>query len=868
MIVFVQDAIAQFHKLDEEDILIAIPSKESVLGTLNNHHPRLRVNDTRLEEIRSIAAQHPEVAEWIELAREKTDHMLGEAANTYKRPLLEISRSVLDRVYHLAFFYRYDNDNKYLDRAVEELEAAASFVDWNLGNFLSVSEMMHAFGIGYDWLYHGLTDAERTTIREALWDKGLSYSYAGYNNVTVEGMDRTWPYKTHNWNFVCNGGSAIGAMAIMDEMPDECSFMLRGAFGYTQILLPTFDPDGAYPEGLGYWDYAMRYITPMLQSMESAFGTDFGYTEALKEHGFSKTGDFPVYLTSPFGPYFSFADSKYWLNFKSPSLFYLSQKFNKPLQHYFQRSVAEHTLFDVINYKPLNSDVKLEDLPLDKHFKGKVEIATMRSSWTDPNATFVCFKSGFNGFNNHAHYDLGSFIFYDRGVKWFFDLGRDRAAYGNRKGFNREDFYMQRTEGHNALVINPSISPGQAKEGASAFISKISSSPSESLLVADLGGAYKNYPDGEYYVPDQVAKYQRGVRFFDHRRKILIRDEIEALEDSEMYWFAHTPAEIELLNEGKKARLTYEDKVLYAHLQSPAEATFSSVPAAPLSTSKQIDFQNDYSWINKLTVHIENMQKGVIEIVMIPAYEFEEEPTVDISSKLIEEWELDESNRPLLSEISLDGKLLSGFTENVFTYSVVIPSGTEIFRFPSIAAKGEGTVEITRASGVPGVTTITTTEDGQKSEYRIYFVQEDAQSDLRIVTHGFLESMIADGVPEFLRGPEQDADGDGIQNLIEFVNRTNANGPASFSNPKISIYENVEGDCYLEARFQVDPKIDTYHSDIQFSLSPSFQALLDAELVSEVDVGDGLLVERTYRSSAPIEAAPQFARLTVSGGVP
>jgi hypothetical protein len=69
--------------------------------------------------------------------------------------------------------------------------------------------------------------------------------------------------------------------------------------------------------------------------------------------------------------------------------------------------------------------------------------------------------------------------------------------------------------------------------------------------------------------------------------------------------------------------------------------------------------------------------------------------------------------------------------------------------------------------------------------------------------------------------------------------------------------------------FRVDPNIDTYQSDIQFSVSPSFHTdFIDAELVIEVDVGDGSLVERTYRSSAPIEDAPQFARLVVSESGP
>ena len=370
-------------------------------------------------------------------------------------------------------------------------------------------------------------------------------------------------------------------MAIMDEMPDECSLIVRHAFENIQIPIPHFDPDGAWPEGIGYWGYSLRYITPFLQSMESAFGTDFGFTDKLKGRGFSHTGDFPIYLTSPSGPYYSFGDSKSHLTFKSPSLFYLAQKFNKPLYQYYERSVTEQTLFDVIYYKPFKTPVKLDDLPLDKHFR-KGEIATMRSSWTDPAATFVGLKCGINGFNAHSHWDLGSFILYDKGVKWFLDLGKDRASYGHLRGnHERSEFYRKRTEGHNAVLINPSEEAGQEPDGSSV-ISKLRSSPSEAFLVADLAKAY----------PAQVTQYQRGIRFFDHRRKILIRDEIEALGDAEMWWFGHTPARIEVLNGGRKARLTYEGKVLYAYLQSPADATFASMPAAPLPSSPNPEMQN------------------------------------------------------------------------------------------------------------------------------------------------------------------------------------------------------------------------------------------------------------------------------------
>ena len=697
-----------------EEPFIKVPAEKTFLSKLKKSHPRLIVTDTRLEEIRSIAAKDPKVAEWIERARKKTDKILDQKPNIFGKPLLEISRSVMDRVYHLAFFYRYDKDDKYLDRAYRELEAAAKFPNWNPEVWLSVAEMIHAFGIGYDWLYHGLSEKQRATIRGALWEKGLYYSHAGYTGVRLKGVDRTWPYKKHNWNYVCNGGSAIGAMAIMDEMPDECSLIVKHAFKNTQILLPHFDPDGAWPEGIMYWGYAMSYITPMLNSMETAFGTDFGYTDKLKGRGFSHTGDFPIYLTSPFGAYYSFGDSKSHLTFKSPTLFYLAQKYNKPLYQYYERSVTEQTLFDVIYYKPFKSKITLNDLTLDKHFR-KGEIATMRSSWTDPAATFVGIKCGINGFNAHSHWDLGSFILYDKGVKWFIDLGKDRASYGHSRGnHERSEFYRKRTEGHNAVVINPSGEVGQDPDGKSV-ITTLRSSPSVSFLVADLTQAY----------PDHVSKYQRGILFFDHRRKILIRDEIEALGHAEMRWFGHTPAQIEVLKGGRTARLTYEGKVLHAYLQSPVDATFASMPAAPLPSSPNPKIQNKNKGISKLAVHIKKMKKGVIEIVMAPGYGFEKKPTMAVRSTPIAEWKLAEAKRPLLSGITLDGKTVPGFMPKVFTYTVTIPSDTKGFRFPAIAAKGNGTVQISKPTGVPGVATVTLTTVSLKSEYRIYFVHEN-----------------------------------------------------------------------------------------------------------------------------------------------
>ena len=79
-----------------------------------------------------------------------------------------------------------------------------------------------------------------------------------------------WMVGTNNWNFVCNGGGSLAAMAVLDEMPEECSDILHTAFQCIQTPLKHFEPDGAWWEGIGYWGYSMRYLLSYLRGLETA----------------------------------------------------------------------------------------------------------------------------------------------------------------------------------------------------------------------------------------------------------------------------------------------------------------------------------------------------------------------------------------------------------------------------------------------------------------------------------------------------------------------------------------------------------------------------------------------------------------------
>ena len=126
--------------------------------------------------------------------------------------LLAVSRENLRRIFILSYAYRMTGQEKYLVRAEQEMLKAASFSDWNPSHFLDVGEMTMALGVGYDWLYPALSEASRRTIREAIVEKGFKPSYDTAYNWFVDAE--------HNWNQVCNGGLAFGAIAVAESEPE------------------------------------------------------------------------------------------------------------------------------------------------------------------------------------------------------------------------------------------------------------------------------------------------------------------------------------------------------------------------------------------------------------------------------------------------------------------------------------------------------------------------------------------------------------------------------------------------------------------------------------------------------------------------
>ena len=563
-------------------------------------HPRLLTSAAELEALRRSLDEDPLRRRLADTVTHQADLMLDAEPITRTltgRRLLGQSRRCVQRVLTLAMAYQLTQDLRYARRAEQELLAAARFRDWNPSHFLDVAEMTFALAVGYDWLYDQLGEAARKEIREAIVKKGVALPWTTRHTG--------WVKSQNNWGQVCHAGLTAGALAVMEHEPDLAARTVHNALENVTHSMAAYAPKGSYPEGPGYWAYGTGYNVLLIGVLESALGTDFGLSRAP---GFDRTGQYPSLACGPSGLFFNYADGGAGRG-PQPFLFWFAARFDRPDWLLGEQDLLSKELAALAKRRSESGGGRflplallwLTDTPQDSqiqmplHWSGEGEtpITIHRSSWTDPNASFVGFKGG-SPSANHGQMDIGSFVLDADGVRWALDLGAEGYHAIESRGLNLWDrkqdsdrwtIFRQSNHGHNTLVIDGEL---QRASAAGTFL-RFSDAAELPHSVLDLSAVYAG----------QAGSVRRGVALLPSR-EVLIQDQLTGLRPgSRVRWGLLTRGQPDAPDR-RSITLGQQDSRLELHILSPASATWRVVDTAtprnewdsPNSGTRMIAFES------------------------------------------------------------------------------------------------------------------------------------------------------------------------------------------------------------------------------------------------------------------------------------
>ena len=591
-------------------------AQERIVDKIPAAHPRIILTDARVTEIKSQLKSDPNLQKMMEHLEQLGDFICEQPPATYnlvgnkRKRLLSTSRSVLARANTLGVLYRLDGQEKWKHRLVTELKAVCEFPDWHDIHFLDTAEMSAAVAIGYDWLYNDLSKQDRKTIRDGLIRHGVDTGLKG----------GWWVKRENNWNQVCHCGLSLAAIALATDVPAKAEKLLQSAKANHARALEVYAPNGAYPEGPGYWNYGTSFSVLMSSALTSTIGSDWGI---LDRPGFIDSFTYRIQVEGPFGSVVNYADGRNRVG-SSPCHFYLAKRTQTPgFSRFAMQSLTPdfstissktHKRKDgsVNRFLPLAiawyvPEKKETQSNLDWFAQGPkgVNLALMRSEANNPKAIFVSLKSG-DLAASHGHLDTGSFILDMKGTRWSSDLGAEKEIYDRNDSWSmkqdsfRWTFLRANNFGHSTLTINNQI---HRVDGHAPIVK--TGTGNSPFAIADLSAAFAG----------QANQVKRGV-MMPNRQCVVIRDEITGVPAGQsVLWNMMTRTKIRLSKNKQLVVLTDKDRSLTVALQSPSDnAEFRVTDAKP---AREMENQNQ-GW-QRLQVAVSSTgQPIVIQTAFFP----------------------------------------------------------------------------------------------------------------------------------------------------------------------------------------------------------------------------------------------------------
>ena len=334
------------------------------------------------------------------------------------------------RLKALSFAYLVTQEPKYAERARGIAMDVAAWEWWSDPDYgrgiacLDTGHLTKTMAIFYDWCYDTLSDAERTTIREAIAEKGCE--------ATVQGIDG-YPPETNGYA-VLAAGLAAGSLAIRGEDPRGGAYLQR-AIDATRTSLDLSGEDGGQFEGPMYGTYLLDSLAHVLDAVVAA-DVDSG----LMEHPFLETMDeYVISQMTPDGHEMpTFGDGSPVRGYPE-TMSVLANNGNSAAAWYLEQigQLKPSTIHQFMRFDP---DALHPEQPSFNPSRPLVDVGLVSlKDGYEPHTPYLCMKSGPPETSvGHAHFDsnaivlsfLGEWLVSDRGYRARHDPPAEKFSQG------------------------------------------------------------------------------------------------------------------------------------------------------------------------------------------------------------------------------------------------------------------------------------------------------------------------------------------------------------------------------------------------------------------------------------------------------
>ena len=501
------------------------------------------------------------------------------------------AKKAMKRIGSCAYAYRMTGEEKYLTRAVADLETIVGFPDWNASDkFLTTAQMAAAAALGYDWLYYSLDYSLRVKIREKL-----------LNYAIIPGRTADFTSAEHNWNQVCYGGTLLGAIAIYGKEKTQSGALINECIANNgRILKKIYEPDGVYPEGYSYWGFGTGFQAFIFVALEKVFGKLYGMDscEALK-----KTPYWLLMSSGVNGRVYAFGDSTGMYDQPKMGMWWFAMHYNNPSLLRVELKLLNNTSGETNPYSEKMSEVRMlpvalacannidgldsvsnssGEKPTMYYASGDIPIVISRTTWDNSDSDRYLAIKGGKANHSHGHMDAGSFSYDALGCRWSQELNRqDYEIYESHgdywnlsQGSFRWTIFPINNHGHSTLTINDA---DHNVYGAATVLETYDTESSRGAKL-DLSPVFS----------DQAASVTRKAEI-RNGTDLYITDEITALSSkaADIQWRMVTPATVTVGSDMET--LTQNGRTIYLKVKvqsGSATPVFTSWPSHGLDWEK------------------------------------------------------------------------------------------------------------------------------------------------------------------------------------------------------------------------------------------------------------------------------------------